>query len=307
MAVAAFKKLVFKDKILAEIGLASPQATALLSQIEKNKLPTITYSGMTTMTTPFRRYIFTHNLDYGDQVIMLIDYVMKDLKEKDARFAIATGDAVWGKRVIEASKERLERYGLKVLDIEILPLTLIDATTEALNLKRSNANYVFTVNPVPGTVAILNSSKKLGYSPTFLGVDASCPDVVIQRAKTAAKNFIGTWAFMSWYDDTPGIRTMKKATLKHQPDAGEPNRHYSWGWVAGMIGAEGIKRAGKNLNGETFVAALESIKDFDTGGISGPVGFSSKSHKGAEFAIFVKADLEKERFVAITGWKKLSE
>ncbi|KAF0120891.1 MAG: amino acid/amide ABC transporter substrate-binding protein HAAT family, partial [bacterium] len=64
MAVAAFKKLVFKDRILAIIGLASPQTTALLSQIEKNKLSTITYSNMRTMTTPFRRYIFTHAVDF---------------------------------------------------------------------------------------------------------------------------------------------------------------------------------------------------------------------------------------------------
>ncbi|MFA4911023.1 MAG: ABC transporter substrate-binding protein [Desulfobacteria bacterium] len=307
MAVAAFKKLVFKDKILAEIGLASPQTTALLSQIEKNKLPTITYSGMLNMTIPFRRYVFTHNIDYGDQAMMLIDYVMKDLKEKDARFAIATGDTVWGKRAIEASKERLERYGLKLLDIELLPTTLIDANTEAMNLRKAKANYVITLHGAPASIAVYNSSKKLGYSPTFLAGDASCPDVVIPMAKTAAKGIIGVWAFMSWYDDTPGIRKMKEITLKYQPDAGEPNRHYSWGWVAAMIGAEGMKRAGKNLNGETFVAALESIKDFDTGGMSGPVGFSSKSHKGAEYTSFVKADLEKGRFVPITGWRKLSE
>ncbi|MEW6616500.1 MAG: ABC transporter substrate-binding protein [Thermodesulfobacteriota bacterium] len=307
MAFAAFKKLVFKDKIFAEIGLASPQTTALLDQIEKNKLPTITYSGMLTMTTPFRKYVFTHNLDYGDQMVMLIDYVMKDLKEKDARFAIATGDTVWGKRAIEASTERLKKYGLKLLDIELLPMTLIDAGTEAMNLRKSKANYVLTLHGAPASIAVYNSSKKLGYFPTFLAGDASCPDVVVEMAKSASKNIIGTWGFMSWYDDTPGIKKMREMTLKFQPGKKEPNRHYCWGWVAGMIAAEGMERAGKNLNVETYIAALESIKDFDTGGISGPVSFSSKSHKGAGFMIFVKADLEKERFVPITGWRKFSE
>lgn len=58
------------------------------------------------------------------------------------------------------------------------------------------------------------------------------------------------------------------------------------------------------MDGETFVSALESIKDFDTEGISEPVSFSSKSHKRGEYATFVKADLKKERFVSITGWRK---
>jgi len=307
MAVGAFKKLIFRDKILAIVGLGSPQTTALFSKIKKNKVPTITYSGMVTMTTPFRRYLFNHNLDYGYQCMMLIDYVMKELKQKDARFAIATGDRVWGKRAIEASKEKLKKYGLKLLDIELLPMTIIDASTEAMNLRRAKANNILVLHGAPASIAVYNSSKKLGYYPRFLAADASCPDVVIPRAKKAAKKIIGTWAFNSWFDDTPGIKNMKEQTLKYQPKAGEPNRHYSWGWVAAMIGAEGLKRAGKNLNGETLVSALESIKNFDTGDISGPVNYNPKSHKGANYTRFIKADLEKGRFVPITGWRKFSE
>ncbi|MDY7032424.1 MAG: ABC transporter substrate-binding protein [Thermodesulfobacteriota bacterium] len=307
MAVAAFKKLVFRDKVLSIIGMGSPQTTALLNQIEKNKLPTITYSPLITMTNPFRRYVFNHSVDYGFQTMMLIDYVKKDLKVKDARFAIATGDRVWGKRAIESSKERLKEYGLKLLDIELLPMTVMDASTEAMNLRRAKANYVLMLHGAPASIALYNSSKKIGYAPTFLAGDASCPDVVVPRARDAAKNVIGTWSFNSWFDKTPGINRMKELTLKYQPKAGKPNRHYSWGWVAAMISAEGMKRAGRDLNGETLVSTLESIQNFDTGDISGPINYSSKSHRGAEYIRFLKANIEKGRFVPITGWRKLEE
>jgi len=307
MAVAAFKKLVFKDKVLTIIGLASPQTTALMSTIEKNKLPTITYSPLITMTTPFRRYIFNDCLDYGFQAMIVIDYVMKDLKEKNPRFAIATADRVWGKRIIDASKEHLKRYGLKLVDIELLPMTALDASTEAMNLKRTKANYVIALQAVPPLIALFTSSRKLSYSPTFMIVEATCPDIYIQKAGIAAKNLMGAVGFNSWHDDTPGINKMRALTLKYQPDTREPNRHYAWGWLSAMIGGEGMKRAGKNLNGETFVSALESIDNFDSGGIGGPIGFSSKSHKGADYVRLVKANVEKGRFVPITGWRKLSE
>ena len=307
MAVAAFKKLVFRDNVLSIIGMGSPQTTALLNQIKKHKLPTITYSPLITMTNPFRRYVFNHSVDYGFQTMMLIDYVKRDLKVKDARFAIATGDRVWGKRAIEASTEHLKKYGLKLLDIELLPMTIMDASTEAMNLRRVKANYVLMLHGAPASIALFNSSKKIGYAPTFLAGDASCPDVVVPRAGDAAKNVIGTWSFNSWYDNTPGVNRMKELTLKHQPKAGEPNRHYSWGWVAAVIAAEGMKRAGSDLNGETFVSALESLKDFSTGNISGPINYSSKSHMGAEYVRFLKANIEKGRFVPITEWRKLEK
>ena len=43
---------------------------------------------------------------------------------------------------------------------------------------------------------------------------------------------------------------------------------------------EALNRAGECLNIETFVAAMESIKDFDTGGIMAPLNFSAESHLG---------------------------
>ena len=224
-----------------------------------------------------------------------------------ACFAMVTADRVWGRVVTEASKERLKRYGLKLVDIEILPFVVLGATTEVMSLRRAKASYVLTFHSAPASVALYKSSKKLGYNPTFLAGDASCPDVVVQMAKDAAKNVIGTWSVNSWHDEAVGINKMKKVTLKYNPKAGAPHRAYSYGWVAAMIGAEGMNRAGRDLNGETFVSALESIKNFNTGDISGPINYSAKSHRGAEYLRFLKANIEERRFVPITRWRKFSK
>ena len=47
--------------------------------------------------------------------------------------------------------------------------------------------------------------------------------------------------------------------------------------------AEGIARVikdGKEVNGENIRAALESIQNFDTGGVTAPISFSPTSHRG---------------------------
>ena len=71
-----------------------------------------------------------------------------------------------------------------------------------------------------------------------------------------------------------------------------------------MVEAEGIKRAGKNLNAETFINALETLDNFDTGGLCGNVTYTPTRHKAGRYGKMYKADIEKEKFVPITDWRE---
>ena len=72
--------------------------------------------------------------------------------------------------------------------------------------------------------------------------------------------------------------------------------------MSAMIWAEGMKRAGKNLNNETMVKSLESINNFDTRGICGPITYGPDDHRGLDYVRLYKADVEKEIFIPITDW-----
>ncbi len=59
--------------------------------------------------------------------------------------------------------------------------------------------------------------------------------------------------------------------------------HYSQGWYTMAVMTEGIDRVvkeGKELNGENIRAALEGIKNYDTGGVSAPISFTATDHRG---------------------------
>jgi len=60
------------------------------------------------------------------------------------------------------------------------------------------------------------------------------------------------------------------------------------------------------LTPDSFVNALETLKDFKTGDLSAPVTFGQDKHKGGESSMVFKADIEKERLVTLTGWRKAS-
>jgi hypothetical protein len=52
------------------------------------------------------------------------------------------------------------------------------------------------------------------------------------------------------------------------------------GWLVGNLLAEGLRRAGKDLDPEKLVAALEGIRDLDLG-IGARLGFSPSEHQAS--------------------------
>ena len=80
---------------------------------------------------------------------------------------------------------------------------------------------------------------------------------------------------------------------------------YTHGWLVGMVFAEVIERclkAGKALTGNNMKAALESINDWDTGGITGLLA-SLKGHQIASGRIYAY-DAKSKLIEPASGWIK---
>jgi len=53
------------------------------------------------------------------------------------------------------------------------------------------------------------------------------------------------------------------------------------GFIAAKVMVEGLRRAGKKLDREGFVKAMESIQEFDVGGFK--VSYGPTNHSGSQF------------------------
>ena len=304
--IAAFKKLVFKDKVLACIGPESPMSVALMSQIEKYRVPMIVYSEMSIMTDPLKRYIFPPVGSFRAQSILLVDYAVRDLGAKDARIGFLVAAGAYYTEFLTAVQDAARFHGVKVVAEGVLDVGAIDATSQVLAMKRAGANFMFIANSVGANVALLKDSKRYGYQPTFLGIDPVCADKIIGLTGKACENLIAAHGFASWYEDSPSLKKMRKTTLQYYPKTKHQPRHYTWGWVSSMVLAEGLKNAGKDLTIDGLVKGLEKMSNFDTGGLSSPITFTSTDHRGGRYYKLNKPDFEKGYFVPVTDWRKPS-
>ena len=95
---------------------------------------------------------------------------------------------------------------------------------------------------------------------------------------------------------------------EYAPEIKSPQNNftYVWGWINTMVLFEGLKRAGKDLSREGLVDALETLNNFETGGLRGPISFGPQNRHGGGDGRILKIDLKKQTFVPLTGWRKPS-
>jgi branched-chain amino acid transport system substrate-binding protein len=188
-----------------------------------------------------------------------------------------------GKVDRSAALEVLKSYKLVPVSEEVLNPGALDASSQIMRLKKGGISHIIFCGGIPQIAAVfLRESKKYGLNIPVLGSWATCAEEVIRLARGAAKRFYAVNHMSSWYDDEPGVAKMRKITLKYDPGTEKPYRGniYTHGWVLGLVTVESLKRAGRVLDRETYINVLEGIKNFDTGGLCGPISYSTTSHEG---------------------------
>ncbi|MDY7034434.1 MAG: ABC transporter substrate-binding protein [Thermodesulfobacteriota bacterium] len=304
LSVAAFKKLVFRDKVLAILGYTGTgQTKALWSQIEKEKIPSFTVSLAEANVKPLQRYLFIPAATYEDEIRILAKYIIEDLKAKNARIGIVTMQLEYGKVAIAALNERAKNYNIQPPAVEFIEPGAIDATSQVLTLKKAKTDYVILHLGIAPTAAVVRSAMKFKFSPTFFGTFYSCDEEIIRLGGKAAEGYIGIHSFNPWYYRSSGMDQLRNITLKYQPGKSR-NRCYLQGWVTSMILAEAMKKAGKALTNESLIDAVESLRDYSTGDICAPITYSTTSHKASEYCRLYVADVKNVQFKPLTGWIK---
>lgn len=311
LAFAAFKKFVYKDQIMAMMGAGgTAPVTALFKSVEKEKMPTIAISLAESIVKPHKRYLFIAGATYREQMEVILDYLIKDLPIKNPRIAFVYPDHQAGYQDLKPFEERAEKYGIKLADKEVVNFGAMEATAQVLNIKKAKVDYIVIGGSiVQNANVLLRELRKFGISTPVYGSFGTCTENLVEVAGEAARNFHGVNTYSSWYEDAPGVKLMRKITEKYK--TGEDrlfrSRFNTEGWLSAMIFAEGMKRAGKGLDGEALIDSIETFKDFDSGGLTGPLTYGKNKHYGSEYWKLYKANLEKKIMEPITDWRKPSE
>ncbi|MDY7030984.1 MAG: ABC transporter substrate-binding protein [Thermodesulfobacteriota bacterium] len=308
-AMSGFKKLIFRDKVLALAPGASGlgHTHAIIPLAEKNKIPLLAATNEYKYYNPVRRYVFAPLPFYEDQVKIIFKYIMEDMGDKDPKIAVAYPDVASGKVTLEASRKQAKKHGIKLVEETVIPIMVGDCFSQVIGLKRLKPEYVIVHGYVANTVSFLKDAQRGGLHCKFFVVQYGCSEETVRIAKKATKKMMGVNCFGSWHNDSPGMVKLREITLKYAPNSGSRTRNYMQGWFVALMTCLGLERTGRDLTRESFVDGLEKIRDYDTGGICGVISYGPADHKSIEEHRMYKVDVEKEVLVPLTGWRRAEE
>ena len=196
--------------------------------------------------------------------------------------------------------------GLEVVENIVTAPGSVDVSTEVLKLRRARPDYTifhgYVLAPIPEFVS---QARQMGMQTKFMGTFWTMDNSMVMRMGEAAEGFMGIMPYRYYYDesaDAPMLAKIREMRPEYQSSA------YMQGFLTAMLMTEAAKRTlaeGKDLTGTNLKAALNTIEDFDTGGIIGvPITITGNSIPVGRIYV---ADAAAQKMVPASDWIRLDK
>lgn len=296
-AVANAKRLVEKDGVFLLFNFGGPASVQIGEYAMQADVPYL-FPHTALLTVDGDRHVFTSYPRYDGESRAMLKY-LADERNK-SRIAVIHAPNVYGQYFLDRAAEFAEPFGYQFAGGEPLPVQPDSALRELSSLRERDPDVVIMALYPAGARKVVEAKAELGWDVDLV---SSGPLTDEQYLNIDGGHAQGTIGFCYYPDpnisEEPGVREYRNLMGQYFP--GHPlNRYSLYGFVFGRLVVEGLKRAGPALTATAFLDAMESIRDWESGGIMPPVSFSPTDHH-AQTAGFI-CELEDGRFQALSGW-----
>ena len=240
---------------------------------------------------------------------ILMEYIARSSRASEKpRIAYVYADTEFGRDGIPGGKARAQKLGLPIVEEIVTKQAGIDVAPEVAKLRRAKPDIVifqgYILAPMPEFVRQL---REAGLNPQIMGTAWGLDKPAYDALGALGVRLTGVSMYRYGHEtDAPMINNMREHLAKARPDIKHISPFYISSWLSGMIFAEVAERcikAGKPLQLPHMKAALESMKEFDTGGITGLLADLS-THQIPVGRVYAY-DPDKKTMEPASGWIKV--
>jgi len=298
-AVANVRDLVERVGVFAIVGLlGSANAFAVRDYMVDNQVIWINPLADATMWAGFKgkRTLFVSYVSYVDEGRILTEYAAKNMSAKT--FAVFYQNDLFGQKGLLGVKRGTANSKTRVVATVPYEVTDRDFSAHALKLRQSKADaVVLYANPTAGAL-LAKEIAKIGYSPKLVSTSALADPAMFTLAGEAWNDVV-----LAIYFPFPGTDPKVDATLASIARVNPALARTPFNAVAGVSFLEpfleGLRRAGPNLTRNSFITAMESIKNWN-GDVARAVTFGPDRHQGLNRIYLIKS--ENGQYKRLTDW-----
>jgi branched-chain amino acid transport system substrate-binding protein len=307
VAIAAFKRLYAQHTPQIMFGQSTGMTKALGPEIkDRYKVLYSAYTMTSEAANPKENpYLFIAAPTYTEQVGVLLKYIAKE--KPGANVAFFYSDTEFGREPILAGREMCKKLGLNLVAEEVSQVGGVDISTQVLDMKAKKVDYCifhgYVSNPI---AAVIKQSKDYGLNAKFMGTFWSTELQLLKELGPLADEYVGVSAYSFYYmEENPMIKKIRDWTKKKYPKVEYRSQSYMEVFITTHLFVESFKRADKmkgGITGDNLVKALQSIKNFDVGGLMPPVTIKNNS---IPVGRVYRGNSKTMRFDPISDWIRL--
>jgi branched-chain amino acid transport system substrate-binding protein len=306
VSVATYKKITSQNKVNLYYGDSTGFSKTINPELDRSGQILMAGASFATELNDPAKYPnqFLVGPDYTEMIGILLRHIAKE--KPGAKVAFVYSDSEFGRDPIESSEAAAKKLGLTVPVKIMTPAGSVDVSTEVIKLRRAAPDYTifhgYVLAPIPEFV---QQGKQMGMTTKWMGTFWTMDSSTVMKMGEAGDGFMGVMPYRYYYDTSakaPMLEKIRAMRPEYQSTA------YTQGFLTAMLFTEAAKRtldAGKPLDGKNLKAALNSIKDFDTGGLIG-VPITIKGNSIPVGRVY-RADMKAQKMVAASDWISLDK
>jgi len=279
-AEANTKKLVEEQGVFALFGYASATLSRpALPTVEKHRVPFLSpFTGADPMRV-FHKQVYNMRGSYAEELEKIVDHYFP-LGVK--RFSIVYYDDVVGKENLAAVERALKKRNLAVVSVAAFKTrNNPDIAAGLQDVMKGQPDVVILTTLYKATADFVKAAHKAGFG-------AQMASNSFPGASPLAKELGGEGAgvVVATVVPPPSRRSLPivaeyQVAIEKQVGKRELSFTSLESFIAAKVTVEALRRAGPRLTRETFMQALDGMKEYDVGGYT--VGFGPNNHNGSSF------------------------
>ncbi len=271
-------KLLNRDRIFFAVGNGgTPMNQAVMPAMFEQNVPNVFPATCTrSMYEPFHRLKFGQLASYYDQMRAGVKYFVE--RPGKETIGAMTQDTDYGRDVLAGAVAQAASMGMGMAATTEHKPTDTDFNAAVAKLRQAGCDLVVKGTIVRDTAIILPAARKIGWNADFVGNYATYSTAVAELPGGAAEGFYsvapGLYAYPG--DPRPAVRDF---TTKYRNTYGlDVNYLGETGYSAATFVLAALDKAGRDLTLDSFIAALESMRNWQDIFGSPPLSLSATNH-----------------------------
>ncbi|WP_341677135.1 ABC transporter substrate-binding protein [Niveibacterium sp. SC-1] len=275
--VANTKRLIEEDKVFALFGyIGAPTSEAALPIATSAGVPFLSpFSGAESLRN-YNRVLFNTRASYYDETEAIVRHLTTLGLTRIAAFYENDESGQGGLAGVERA---LKQRKLELVARGTVERNGIDVAQAVREITAAKPQAVVMMAAYTGSVAFIREMQKQDVAPSLWNVSFVGSQVLARELDESGRGVqVSQVVPFPWDTNLAVVRDYQKVLTEVK---GAPGFGSLEGYIAARALVEGLRRAGPQPTRESFIKALETLRNYDMGGYS--VSFGPNEHNGSRF------------------------